>query len=77
MPGMHPSPDPDGGALLAWGHLRRLQDGDISFYNVTAKSHIPHSQKTSTETAEVMVFNNRVTNSIDIFKKIVHIKKKS
>lgn len=43
MPGMHLSPDPDGGALLAWGYLPGLQDGDISFYKVTAKSHIPHS----------------------------------
>ena len=26
--------------------------------------NIPHSQKTSTETAEVMVFSNHVTNSL-------------
>lgn len=49
-----------------------MQEKQVPFLVGNLGPNIPHSQKTSTETAEVMVFNNRVTNSVQT----VHIKKK-
>lgn len=50
-----------------------MQEKQVPFLVGNLGPNIPHSQKTSTETAEVMVFNNRVTNSVQT----VHIKKKN
>lgn len=49
-----------------------MQEMRVPFPVGNLAPNIPHSQKTSTETAEVIVFNNRVTNSV----KTVHIQKK-